>query len=434
MKLLFLAHRIPYPPNKGDKIRSYHELRAFAEHGHEVHLLAFADDLRDLNYQVDLARWCATVHIVRLQKLWAMLRALLHLFTSRPLTLGYFGSWRLKRLVNRALKEKEFDAIFVYSAAMANYVPQAWQSRTVVDLVDVDSEKWREYAAHAAPLQAWLYRKEALRLRKYECEIIANFANTILTTPREAALLSELDEFTRRARLRIITNGVDLEYFQPSKLGGPIPLAQEQCGRLSPAAARSAISGQHLVFTGAMDYYANVEAVEWFVKNVFPVIRQQEPRTQFFIVGSNPVKRVTRLSRQPGVIVTGFVEDVRPYLHMAMTCVIPLQIARGVQNKLLEALATGKAVVATPEAAAGLSVQDGDELLVAGAPAEFAAATLRIIRDEHLRKHLEWRARRFVEARHDWTPKLQTLVELVELIAQRRTESESQTARATARY
>lgn len=431
MKLLFLAHRIPYPPNKGDKIRSYHELRALVGRGHEVHLLAFADDLGDLKHQVELARWCASVSIVPLRKRIARLRAGVTLLGSRPFSLGYFGSSKLRRLVERALTEHSFDAIFVYSSAMAQYVPPEWRSRAIVDLVDVDSEKWREYAECASPPQSWLYRIEAGRLRKCEREIVQQFANTILTTQHEAALLGDLDEFTRRARLRVITNGVDSDYFYPNEPAPPPAIWFG--GNRTLAIARATDYVPRLVFTGAMDYHANVEAVRWFVAEVLPLVRRQEPRAEFLIVGSNPTAEVKKLARQDGVRVTGFVEDVRPYLHGATACVVPLRIARGVQNKLLEAMACGKAVIATPQAVAGLRAIEGEDLLVAGSADEFAAAALRIIRDGRLRENLGWHARSFVEVRHDWRPLLQTLAELVESVAERKTEAGNRKVRSITR-
>ena len=430
MKLLFLAHRIPYPPNKGDKIRSYHELRALVERGHEVHLLAFADNVRDLQYQVNLARGCASVRVVRLRKLWARVRALLALLTSRPLSLGYFGSWKMRRLVNRALKRQQFDAVVVYSSGMAQYIPSSWRAKTIVDLVDVDSEKWREYSAKTSWPKNWLYSVESHRLREYEHEIVANFANSMLTTRREADLLNDLDEFTRRARVRIMTNGVDSDYFQPepsAAVGGNVI-------RLPLSKTDKPISKPRLVFTGAMDYYANVEAVQWFAAEVFPLIRQQEPQAEFFIVGSDPTAEVRKLAEQPGIIVTGTVEDVRPYLRDAAVCVAPLRIARGIQNKLLEAMACGKAIVATAEAAAGLRVTHEEQLLLANSPTEFAAAVVETIRDESLRENLGFRARRFVETEHNWQPLLQKLIELVETVGERRPESERTNVRAIARH
>ncbi len=430
MKLLFLAHRIPYPPNKGDKIRAYHELRALVERGHEVHLLAFADQAHDLHYQVDLARHCASVRVLRLRKRWANVRALTAVLTSRPLSLGYFGSRKFERLVRQTLAEQKFNAIFVYSSAMAQYVPREWQSRTVVDLVDVDSEKWRDYAKRTSLPQTWLYNLEAERLRKFEYGIVSQFANSVLTTKREAALLDELDEFTRRARLRVITNGVDLDYFDSSPRA--VTAGFNSSSKL--VGAQPADNAPRLVFTGAMDYFANIEAVEWFVNEIFPLIREQEPQVKFFIAGSNPTKQVKQLAQHPGVTVTGYVEDLRPYLHKATACVVPLRIARGVQNKLLEAMAAGKAIVATPEAAAGLHLTDGEELLTAATPREFADTVLRIIRDQSLRESLGRRARRFVETNHKWTPLLESLVRLLETVAERPVASQTRNVRAFARH
>jgi sugar transferase (PEP-CTERM/EpsH1 system associated) len=401
MKLLFLAHRIPYPPNKGDKIRSYNELRGFVERGNEVHLLAFADSRRDMSYRVFLAQLCASVQIVPLHRTDAKLRAAAKLMTSEPLSLGYFGSWKMKRLVRQLIARHDFDAVFVYSSTMAQYVPRELWARTIVDLVDVDSEKWRDYASFAKPPKSWLYDLEWKRLRRYEHEIVRRFAFTILTTPREASLLDELDEFTRHARLRIITNGVDLDYFQP-----------DEEGTISPT--------PRLVFVGAMDYYANIEGVTWFVEKVFPLIRRTEPRAEFFIVGSNPTNEVERLGRRRGVSVTGLVYDVRPFMRSATAYVVPLRIARGVQNKVLEAMAAGKAIVATPEAVAGLHVRDGKELLLARTPEEFADATLSLIRQESLRRELSSKSLRFVETEHDWEPLVRSVAELTETVARTR--------------
>jgi polysaccharide biosynthesis protein PslH len=401
MKLLFLAHRIPYPPNKGDKIRSYNELRGFVERGNEVHLLAFADSRRDMSYRVFLAQLCASVQIVPLHRTDAKLRAAAKLMTSEPLSLGYFGSWKMKRLVRQLIARHDFDAVFVYSSTMAQYVPRELWARTIVDLVDVDSEKWRDYASFAKAPKSWLYDLEWKRLRRYEHEIVRRFAFTILTTPREASLLDELDEFTRHARLRIITNGVDLDYFQP-----------DEEGTISPT--------PRLVFVGAMDYYANIEGVTWFVEKVFPLIRRTEPRAEFFIVGSNPTNEVERLGRRRGVSVTGLVYDVRPFMRSATAYVVPLRIARGVQNKVLEAMAAGKAIVATPEAVAGLHVRDGKELLLARTPEEFADATLSLIRQESLRRELSSKSLRFVETEHDWEPLVRSVAELTETVARTR--------------
>jgi sugar transferase (PEP-CTERM/EpsH1 system associated) len=415
MKLLFLAHRIPYPPNKGDKIRSFHELRALAERGHEVHLLAFADDARDLGYQVDLAKFCASVQILPLERNRARWGALRALFSRRPLSLGYYSSAPMRHAVQRKLVEEQFDAVFVYSSTLAQYVPRELAARTLVDLVDADSEKWRDYARRSGLAQSWLYRLEWKRLRRYEREIVTTYAYTLLATPREAALLDHVDEFTRRARLRTLTNGIDLVHFRPEawrlSVLDKLPCNERQWFA-DPVAPR-------LVFTGAMDYYANVDGVQFFVKHVLPLVREHEPHTEFLIVGSNPTEAVRQLARQAGVRVTGFVEDVRPYLQAATVCVAPLRIARGVQNKVLEAMAAGKAIAATAEGVAGLDVVAGEHLLIANSPRKLAEQIVRLIRDEALRRELGANARSFVETHHDWAPLLQRFVEMVESVAAR---------------
>ncbi len=413
MKVLFLAHRIPYPPDKGDKMRSFHQLHALTARGHKVHLLAFADEAKDLQYQAKLSALCASAVIVPLNRRRAKLQAAKKLSSRAPLSLGYFASPRMRRLSVHKLTTLNPEVIFVYSSTMAQYVPPQFAQRTVVDLVDVDSEKWRDYAEYTNWPWSWLYQLEWRRLRRYEYAIIRQFAQTIVTTEREAALLDELDEFTRRARLRVITNGVDLEYYRP--FGAELPEAlpvEEQKYFVNSAAIR-------LVFTGAMDYYANVEGVRYFVDQVLPLIRECEPRVEFLIVGRNPSSEVRRLGERDGVTVTGEVRDVRPYLAAATACVVPLRIARGVQNKVLEAMACGRAIIALPEAVGGLRVVAGEHLLVVRDAQAMAEAVLKVIADESLRTQLGLQARRFVEAEHDWAPLLERTVDLIELVGSR---------------
>jgi sugar transferase (PEP-CTERM/EpsH1 system associated) len=418
MKILFLAHRIPYPPNKGDKIRSFHELRALAERGHEVHLLAFADDPRDLGYQVDLAKICAHVEILPLNRRWARFNAMRSLLGKRPLSLGFYTNRRMQRAVASQCAQHKFDAIVVYSSTMAQYVPRALALRTVVDLVDADSEKWRDYADRVGFPMRQVYRAEWQRLRQYEHEIVSTYAHTMLTTPREAQLLNRVDEFTRHARLRTLTNGVDLQHYRPEpwRLStlDKMPTAERQWFA-DPSAPR-------LVFTGAMDYYANIEGVKYFVEHVLPLVHLQEPRAEFMIVGSNPTEEVQTLGRHANITVTGFVNDVRPYLQAATVCIAPLRIARGVQNKVLEAMAAGKAIVATAEAVAGLHATDGEHLLIGKTPPQLAHQIVTLIRDDKLRTELGEGARGFVEDHHDWEPLLQRFAELVEGIGARHTQ------------
>jgi polysaccharide biosynthesis protein PslH len=416
MRILYLAHRIPYPPNKGDKIRSFHEIQGLQRRGHEVDVLAFADDPRDMTEREPLARHCASADVVRLEPWTARARSLLGLASRAPLSVRYFGVAEMRRRVARRLAERRHDGYLAYSSTMAQYVPETLRDRAVVDLVDVDSEKWSEYSRrYGAPMSA-VYRIEAARLRQYELSIVRRFRHSVVTTEKEADLLRDDLGPQARDQLHAIGNGVDLDAFSPEAAAAALRAgvgASEQ-RYLTPGA------GPVLVFTGAMDYYANVDAVCWFVAEVWPAVRRCHPDARFLIVGSRPAPPVRSLGERPGVIVTGFVDDTRPYLAAADLAVVPLRIARGIQNKVLEAMACGKATVATPEAAAGVSAAAGRELAVSEGAAAFTASVLQALADPAGRERLGAAARAFVEREHRWTSFLGRFCELVESAAERR--------------
>lgn len=399
MKLLFLAHRIPFPPNKGDKIRAFHEIEGLRAAGHEIHLAAFADHRSDYRYAGDLRRLCASVAIVPLDRRVATLRSLAGAASGRSLTLAFFSSARMRREVSSIVSGVRPDAIFVYCSAMVQYVPEAYVARTVVDFVDVDSEKWREYAEAARGPRSWLCGLEWRRLRAYERSVVDRFADTIVTTEREAAFLRTPDG-AKGLRLRAIVNGVNTDHFRPADAA---PSSDSATGRVT--------------FVGAMDYYPNIDAVCHFADAALPLVRARHPRVEFVIVGSRPVRRVQRLAGRPGIVVTGHVSDVRQHLHAATVCVAPLRIARGVQNKVLEAMACGRAVVATPQAIAGLGVVAGRDVLVAADAQAFADATATALGDRDLRARLGASARRFVERHHKWSDAQAEVVKLVEQLA-----------------
>lgn len=338
-ELLFLAHRIPYPPNKGDKVRSFHILKALAGR-YRVRLGAFVDDPADLAYGQKLGRYCTEVRLLRLRPLTARVRSLGGLATGRALTLPYFRDRVMAAWVRARLATGSIRRVLVYSSAMAQYVERAGDSlHRVVDLVDVDSDKWRQYAARSRWPMSSIYGREARRLLAYERRIAAAFDAAVLVSGAEAELFRTLAPETA-ARVHAIENGVDAQFFRPDR---------EYADPYGPG-------GPVLVFTGAMDYRANVDAVDWFAAEVFPRLRERLPQARFFIVGARPVEAVRRLAARPGVAVTGSVPDIRPYLAHAALAVAPLRLARGIQNKVLEAMAMGRPLVASPEALDGLDL------------------------------------------------------------------------------
>lgn len=355
--LLFIAHRIPYPPNKGDKIRSFHLLRHLSER-YAVHLGAFVDDPDDWQYQEALAPYCASIKLVGLRPSRAKLASLVGLARGEALTLPYYRNAELRRWADALAATGTVTRGLAFSSAMAQFLPDTLACR-VLDMVDVDSDKWTQYASTRRWPLSWLYAREGRKLAAWEASVAAAFDATLLVSEDEAKLLMQRAPAARE-RIASFENGVDADYFSPQR-NYPNPYAE---------GVRS------VVFTGAMDYWPNVDAVAWFAERIFPAVRAAMPSAQFTIVGARPSADVLALARQPGVVVTGAVPDVRPYFAHAACAVAPLRIARGVQNKVLEAMAMARRVVATPQAAEGLRAVAQRDYLLARGEADLAAAAL----------------------------------------------------------
>jgi len=379
MKILYLCHRIPYPPDKGEKIRAYHHIEHLAR-AHRVHLACFADTRADLDHAAALEKICASVDVVYRSSTMAKLHALAALPTSRSLSVAAFDSSELRARVERRLREERPDILLAYSAAMAQYVERVNGAPRVLDFVDADSEKLREYARLRPFPQSALYALEADRLARYEARMAATFDASIFISEAEAEIVR------RRAPGReysIIRNGVNLDAFRPDP---------------NPARSRDPV----MVFTGVMGYYPNADAVVFFARDILPRVREQVPDARFDIVGRDPSAAVRSLARLPGVRVTGFVPDVRPYLADAALAVAPFRIARGVQNKVLEAMASGLPVVGTRLAFQGLTASATDGVRVADTADAMAGEVVTLLRDPALRAELGQRTRQYVERHHRW--------------------------------
>jgi len=348
-ELLFLTQRIPYPPTKGEKIRTCNVLRHLAGR-YAVRVGCLMDDPADRAHVADLARLCRDVHVAPLDPRMARLRCVGGLLDGRPLSLPYFADAGLDRWVARTLAEARPAVTFVCSSAMAQYVmhrrPQL--GRFVMDFVDVDPEKWRAYAEGARPPMRWVYAREGRRLLDYDRRVAAAADASVFVSEAEAALFRTLAPESAR-RTHAVSNGVDAGHFAPGT-AWPAPF---EAGR--PA----------FVFTGTMDYHPNVDAVTWFARSILPRVQAALPGARFFVVGASPAPEVQVLGALPGVTVTGRVPDVRPYLAHATAAVAPLRIARGIQNKVLEAMAMGRPVVVSPEALEGIEAAPGRDVLLA---------------------------------------------------------------------
>ena len=381
---LFLCHRLPYPPNKGDKIRSYALLRHLARRG-PVHLACFVDDADDLQY-LDKVRElaggdCYFEPLGPAPKAW---RSLIGLATGKPLTTACFGSRALQEWVNQILRRMPVRDVLVFGSAMAPYLLQGAinPGRVLFDMVDIDSDKWRQYAAVSRGALRWLYRREAVKLEALECEAARAFGYTLLASDFEA------DTFRRIApasasKIGGLTNGVDLKRFSPAGFENPF------------AAGELAI-----VMTGRMDYRPNYQGALWFAGEVFPQIAKSLPDARVYFVGSGPPRALREIAG-PKIVVTGSVADVRPYLQSAHAVIAPLLIARGIQNKVLEAMAMAKPVVATREATRSLSVQARHHLWVENQPERFAEAVVEALQGAS-REAIAQNGRKYVEDNHNW--------------------------------
>ena len=387
-ELIFLAHRIPFPPDRGDRIRSFHMLRHIAQR-RPVHLLGFVDNDDDRKAAKELLPILASLHMeVRSKsKIRAGLEALL---LGEPISIAAFGSRRIMRMVDHLLTSRPIGAILAYSGQMAQFVPDDRGGRRfIMDFVDVDSEKFAAYGAAERGVMGWIHRREGRLLAQYENDIGRWADINLFVSEAEAAL------FRQRAGLavnhvRALNNGIDTAYFDPAgfpRVEGADPM---------------------IVFTGQMDYRPNVDSVDYFARRTFPAIRAKHPSTLFAIVGRDPTPKVRELAKLKNVIVTGEVTDVRPWIAAAAVVVAPLEIARGVQNKVLEAMAMGRPVVASPAAFEGIEAVPGEHLIVAQGY-DMANAVSHLLATPADGEVLGRAAREHMVARYGWEAQLGAL-------------------------
>ncbi len=416
MRILYLSHRIPFPPDKGEKIRAFHAIRHLSRR-HELHLGFLVDDAGDLGYVDALRGYCASLDFAVIQPRWRKLLSLRHLLTRNALSVPYFHHPALQRAIDARLAETPMDAVICFSSPMAEYVfrnsallaAQAGgataRPRLVMDFVDVDSEKWRAYAQRKFLPWKLIYAREAGLLREYEQKVAAAFDWSVFVSEREARLFRT---FCSHGRVAVVPNGVDWEHFV--RRGGKTDGGD--CGQPGQGCAHAA--GPCIVFMGAMDYYPNEDAVLWFAEEAYPLVKKELPGARFTVLGPRPSERLRRLERRcDGISVTGYVPDVRPYLRNADVFVAPLRIARGVQNKVLEAMAAGVPVVARPEAADGVLGHEGC-LRVAADPAGFAAAIRELWQDREQAGRLAGNAQTLIRGHYSWERSLESLDALLD--------------------
>lgn len=383
-RILFLSHRIPYPPNKGDKIRSWHFLQHLSKNN-EVHAGFFIDDKDDLEHLAFLESKCETVHFAFATPAAQKLASLRGLMTGRSLTENAYPSSKFRRQISSLLEKHSFDLIFLYSAATYSFLPDDTQHIPILtDFVDVDSEKWRAYSNSSKWPMSWVYRREAETLSRFEAKVASKSAHSILVSNDEARLMEErLCERNIEAAVQGIPNGVDTHVFTPENYDAPAV-------------------GHRIIFTGAMDYAPNVEAVVWFADNVFEALKQKVEHVEFIVAGRPVAPAVERLGRRDDIDVLGGVDDMAAEIAAADIVIAPLQTARGIQNKVLEGMAMAKPVVCTRAANEGINAEHGVTALLSDSPVEFVQAISSLLDSASMRRSIGNAARDFVDRKFSW--------------------------------
>ncbi len=393
--LLFLCHRIPYPPNKGDKIRSFHLLHHLERH-FDIYLATFVDDPADWPWVPEVEKFCRDSLFLEQDRWRPRLRSLRGLLSGEALSIPYYDSEPMRDWVRRKVRDHGIRHAMVFSSSMAQFALQEGLEfeRKVVDYVDVDSDKWRQYAERQRWPMSWLYRRESTKLLSYEERLAQQFDAGLFVSHSEAQLFRELVPDCAD-KVGYYNNGVNTEYFHRSDaLSNPYPRGVRP-----------------VVFTGAMDYWPNVDAVQWFAEEVLPALRRVRDDVYFYIVGSNPSRQVQQLANEPGVVVTGRVDDVRPYLQFADAAVAPMRVARGVQNKVLEALAMACPVLVSRKGLEGINAEHADQLLLADSAAEYVDQLQRVLAGEH--PGMAERGKNFVREHFNWDNNLPEVVLLL---------------------
>jgi sugar transferase (PEP-CTERM/EpsH1 system associated) len=392
MRIFFVSQRVPFPPDRGDKITTFNEVRHLSRSGHEVHMFCPGEDEDDLKNIPGLLEYAKTATAFPVSPWAARLQALAALVTGKALSVAAYSSGRLHAAIKAKYRELKPDLFIVYSANVAQYADHFPTTPRIMQFAELDSRKFEQYAERARIPMKWIYRIERRRFSAYEQRIAHSFSHALVCT---AAEKRDFEREIPGAPVTLVANGVDLEYFRPRG---------------------TAKTPGSIVFTGVMDYLPNVDAVTWFADEVLPLVQSKIPGASFVICGNRPSPAVQRLADRPGVTVTGRVPDVRPYLDSAEVFVAPMRMARGIQNKVLEALAMGLPCVSSVAAWQGTVVPEGEGLVATDEARDFADKVVALLSDAAYRNDMAKKARAAAESHYSWDVQMQALDRVIALV------------------
>lgn len=377
MRILCLTSRLPFPPDRGDRLRAYNFIRRLSR-DHDLTLVSFIADNAEQANVADLQEICQAVHVVHRDARRSALAALLNAWRRQPLQALYYRSAAMQRLIDRVRAGGQFDAVYVHLFRMAPYVAGVEGVYRIVDLTDVISVEIGRSMPYRGLASRLLYAAERPRIARFERQVAQQFEEVWLISEADRRILAGQ---CPAANIRVVTNGVDAARFYPT--------GQARYPR-------------SLVFVGHLRVFHNVDAVTHLARDILPLVRAQVPDCTLTIVGADPAPEVHRLAADPAVTVTGFVPDLNQYLNQAALFVAPLRFAAGVQNKVLEAMATATPVVTTTLVNDGLGASAGEELIVADGAAATARQVVALLGDPSLASRIGQAGLAFVQRAYSW--------------------------------
>lgn len=390
MNILYICHRFPFPAKDGSRVRSFNIINHLRQQGHKVWVSSMVRDAHEEQQGQGIAQYCHDFTMARTTEWVQKVRMVARLMTPEPSSMGYFYSAQMQKQIDQILNEQHIDLIYVHCSSVAQYVTRVKGIPKILDFVDMDSQKWLSFTAFKSFPLNFGYWLEGSKLARAERNLTEHFDLCTTITRSEC---DSLDGFKPNSPTDWFSNGVDSDYFIPN---------QED------------YNPQQVSFIGRMDYYPNEQAVSYFCHQVLPLIRQQVANAEFVIVGAAPSNAVLELAQLPGVTVTGFVDDVRDYVRKSAVMVAPLSIARGTQNKILEAMALGVPVITSPLGARGIDGEAGVDFKVATDTQQYCDQVVAIMNDRQLREQYALAGRTRIERNYSWPYVLERLDGLIQ--------------------
>lgn len=394
MKILFITPRFPYPPNRGDRLRYYNFAKVLSK-DHELHLASLiqsSDDLRYLNETKTIFRRVETVHKRPVASLVDMA---IHFFSDIPLQVSYFHSLQMHRLIERMVEKERYDAVYVFHLRMAPYAVDLRGVYRILDLTDAVSLFLERMADHKKLIMKHLLLRESRITRRYEERITKLFDECWIISDEDKKALGTNGN---SSSVFVVPNGIDADYFMPD-------LSHRD-------------RGPNILFVGYMGA-ESISTIKYFLKEIFPAVRRAIPSVKFYIVGANPPREIVKLTRDKNIVVTGYIKDLRPLYNNAAVMAAPMRFVAGVQNKILEAMAMGVAVVTSSFGNEGINAKHGENIFVEDDPRIFACRVIELLKDKKLGEKIGRNAIKFVREKYSWNSVVSRMDKVEEAITKK---------------